>query len=199
MELPSVHRGDLRRCGHGVLQDAMKRPRERWRGVGQGSRGKQQGHCSHDTKRTTHIASRSTVRKRFRPYANRAPAAKSSRATAFAPAVGPKGCVPGHPRSPGGPTVSGERAGVRWAVVEIAVWLIAGFFALNALVLGTSVFMATNGRHRARREIRQLEALWRMGSSTSERRRAGKLIVLSVAAALVIAVSALTFPRLEGP
>ena len=83
--------------------------------------------------------------------------------------------------------------------MEIAVWLIAGFFALNALVLGTSVFMATNGRHRARREIRQLEALWRMGSSTSERRRAGKLIVLSAGAALVIAASALTIPKLERP
>jgi Fibronectin type III domain len=83
--------------------------------------------------------------------------------------------------------------------VEIAVWLIAGFFALNAVVLGTSVFMATNGRHRARREIRQLEALWRLGSSTSERHRATKLIVLSAAAALVIAVSAMTIPKLEGP
>ena len=83
--------------------------------------------------------------------------------------------------------------------MEIAVWLLGGVFALNALVLGTSVFMATNGRHRARREIRQLEALWHLGSSTSGRRRATKLIVLSVAAALVIAVSALTFPRLEGP
>ena len=54
--------------------------------------------------------------------------------------------------------------------------------------------MATNGRHRARREIRQLEALWRMGSSTSERRRAGRLVALSAAAALVIAASALTIP-----
>jgi hypothetical protein len=79
--------------------------------------------------------------------------------------------------------------------MEIAVWLIAGFFALNALVLGTSVFMATNGRHRARREIRQLEALWRMSSSPSERRRAGKLVALSAAAALAIAASALTLPR----
>jgi hypothetical protein len=78
--------------------------------------------------------------------------------------------------------------------MEIAVWLIAGFFGLNAFVLGTSVFMATNGRHRARREIRQLEALWRLGTSTSERRRAGKLVVLSAAAALVLAASALTIP-----
>ena len=81
--------------------------------------------------------------------------------------------------------------------MEIAVWLIAGFFALNALVLGTSVFMATNGRHRARREIRQLEALWRMGSSTSGRRRAERLIVLSAGAALVIAALALAIPNLE--
>jgi fibronectin type 3 domain-containing protein len=85
--------------------------------------------------------------------------------------------------------------GVRWDVMEIAVWLVAGFFAVNALVLGTSVFLVTNGRHRARREIRQLEALWRMGSSTSERRRAGKLVALSAAAALAIAASALTLPQ----
>jgi hypothetical protein len=83
--------------------------------------------------------------------------------------------------------------------VEIAVWFIAGFFALNALVLGMSVFLVTNGRHRARREIRQLEALWRMGSSTSERRRAGKLVALSAAAALAIAATALTLPRSEAP
>ena len=81
--------------------------------------------------------------------------------------------------------------------MEIAVWLIAGFFALNALVLGTSVFMVTNGRHRARREIRQLEALWRMGSSTSERRRAGKLVALSAVAALAVAALALTIPTPE--
>ena len=81
--------------------------------------------------------------------------------------------------------------------MEIAVWLIAGFFALNALVLGTSVFMATNGRHRARREIRQLEALWRLGSSTSGRRRAERLIVLSAGTALVIAALALAIPNLE--
>jgi hypothetical protein len=81
--------------------------------------------------------------------------------------------------------------------MEIAVWLIAGFFALNAFVLGTSVFMATNGRHRARREIRQLEALWRMGSSTVERRRAGRLVALSAGAALAIAASALTIPTPE--
>jgi Fibronectin type III domain len=78
--------------------------------------------------------------------------------------------------------------------MEIAVWLIAGFFALNASVLGTSVFMATNGRHRARREIRQLEAIWRMGSSTSERRRAWRLIALSAGAAFVVAAAALTIP-----
>lgn len=83
--------------------------------------------------------------------------------------------------------------------MEIAVWLIAGFFALNALVLGTSVFLVTNGRHRARREIRQLEALWRMSSSPSERRRAGKLVALSAAAALAIAASALTLPRSAPP
>lgn len=95
---------------------------------------------------------------------------------------------------PEGRHASAQIVGVRWGVMEIAVWLIAGFFALNAGVLGTSVFMATNGRHRARREIRQLEALWRMGTSTSERRRAGKLVALSAAAALVIAASALTIP-----
>ena len=78
--------------------------------------------------------------------------------------------------------------------MEIAVWLIAGFFGLNAFVLGTSVFMATNGRHRARREIRQLEALWRMGTSISDRRRTARLVVLSAAAALVLAASALTIP-----
>jgi hypothetical protein len=81
--------------------------------------------------------------------------------------------------------------------MEIAVWFIAGWFALNALILGTCVFIGIHGRHRERREIRQLEALWRMGSSTSERRRAARLIVLSAGAALVIAASALTIPRLE--
>jgi hypothetical protein len=78
--------------------------------------------------------------------------------------------------------------------VEIAVWLIAGVFALNALVLGTSVYLAADGRHRARREIRQLEALWRLGSSTAERHRARRLVTLSAAAALAIAASALTIP-----
>jgi len=82
--------------------------------------------------------------------------------------------------------------------VEIAVWLIAGFFGLNAFVLGTSVFMVTNGRHRARREIRQLEALWRLGSSTAERRQARRLVALSAAAALAIAASALTIPKPGG-
>jgi len=99
---------------------------------------------------------------------------------------------------PEGRHASAQLVGVRWGVMEIAVWLIAGFFALNAGVLGTSVFMATNGRHRARREIRQLEALWRMGTSPSERRRAGKLVALSAVAALVIAASALTLPSPAG-
>jgi Fibronectin type III domain len=79
--------------------------------------------------------------------------------------------------------------------MEIAVWLVAGFFGLNAFVLGTSVFMATNGRHR---EIRQLEALWRMGTSTVERRRAGKLVALSAVVALVIVASALALPTTGG-
>ena len=78
--------------------------------------------------------------------------------------------------------------------MEIAVWLIAGFFALNALVLGMSVYMATEGRHRARREIRQLEALWRLSSSRADRHRARSLVTLSAVAALAIAASALTLP-----
>jgi hypothetical protein len=78
--------------------------------------------------------------------------------------------------------------------MEIAVWLIAGVFALNALVLGTSVYMATDGRHRARREIRQLEALWRLSSSRVERRRVKGLVTLSAVAALAIAASTLTIP-----
>ena len=82
--------------------------------------------------------------------------------------------------------------------MEIAVWLVAGFFGLNAFVLGTSVYMATNGRHRVRREIRQLEVLWRLSSSTVERRRARKLGALSAAAALAIAASALTIPKPVG-
>jgi len=78
--------------------------------------------------------------------------------------------------------------------VEIAVWLIAGVFALNAFVIGTSIYLATEGRHRARREIRQLEALWRLGSSRAERHRARRLVSLSAVAALAIAASALTIP-----
>ena len=84
---------------------------------------------------------------------------------------------------------------VRWGVVDIAVWLVAGFFALNALVLGMSVYMATDGRHRARREVRQLEALWRLSSSRVERRRVKGLVTLSAVAALAIAASALTIPE----
>jgi hypothetical protein len=83
---------------------------------------------------------------------------------------------------------------VRFAVVEIAVWFIAGVFALNALILGASVFLVADARHRARREIRQLEALWRLGSSTAGRHRARRLVTLSAAAALAIAASALTIP-----
>jgi hypothetical protein len=78
--------------------------------------------------------------------------------------------------------------------MEIAVWLIAGVFALNALVLGMSVYMATDGRHRARREIRQLEALWRLGSNRAERHRARGLLALSAVVALAIAASALMIP-----
>ena len=78
------------------------------------------------------------------------------------------------------------------------MWLMAGTFALNALVLGMSVLMVTPGRHRARREIRQLEALWRMGSSPSGLLRVRRLVALSTAAALALAISALSIPASEG-
>jgi hypothetical protein len=83
--------------------------------------------------------------------------------------------------------------------VKIAVWLISGTFALNALVLGMSVLMVAPGRHRARREIRQLEALWRLGSSPSGLLRVRRLVALSTAAALALAISALSIPTHEGP
>jgi hypothetical protein len=82
--------------------------------------------------------------------------------------------------------------------VKIAVWLIAGTFALNALVLGMSVLMVAPGRHRVRREIRQLEALWRMSSSTSGLLRVRRLVALSSAAALALAISALSIPAAPG-
>ncbi|MGH2642076.1 MAG: fibronectin type III domain-containing protein [Actinomycetota bacterium] len=81
--------------------------------------------------------------------------------------------------------------------MKIAVWLIAGTFALNALVLGMSVLMVTPGRHRTRREIRQLEALWRMSSSTSGLLRVRRLVALSSAAAIALAISALSIPGPE--
>jgi len=81
--------------------------------------------------------------------------------------------------------------------VKIAVWLIAGTFALNALVLGMSVLMVAPGRHRARREIRQLEALWQMSSSTSGLLRVRRLVALSSAAAIALAISALSIPAPE--
>lgn len=81
--------------------------------------------------------------------------------------------------------------------MKIAVWLIAGTFALNALVLGMSVLLVTPGRHRTRREIRQLEALWRMSSSTSGLLRVRRLVALSSAAAIALAISALSIPTPE--
>ena len=81
--------------------------------------------------------------------------------------------------------------------MKIAVWLIAGTFALNALVLGMSVLMVAPGRHRARREIRQLEAIWHMSSSTSGLLRVRRLVALSSAAAIALAISALSIPSPE--
>jgi hypothetical protein len=84
--------------------------------------------------------------------------------------------------------------GVRWGVVEMAVWLIASIFALNALMLGTSVLLVSHGRHRARREIRQLEALWRLDPSPAARLRNRRRVALTVAAALAWAGVAIAMP-----
>jgi hypothetical protein len=79
--------------------------------------------------------------------------------------------------------------------VEIAVWLIAGVFALNALVLGLSVLLVTPGRHRARREVRQLEALWRLGPTGH--RHVRKTVALCTLAALVFGVMAVGIRKPE--
>ncbi|MGH2681396.1 MAG: hypothetical protein ACRDG8_13130 [Actinomycetota bacterium] len=49
--------------------------------------------------------------------------------------------------------------------MEIAVWIIAGIFALNALML--AVLVVPPAGYRARREIRQLETLWSRSPSGS--------------------------------
>ena len=84
--------------------------------------------------------------------------------------------------------------GVPWGIVEMAVWLIASIFALNALMLGASVALVSQGRHRARREIRQLEALWRLDPSPAARLRNRRRVALTVAAAVAWAGVAIALP-----
>ena len=80
-------------------------------------------------------------------------------------------------------------------VMEIVVWLIASTFALNALMLGTSVALTSRGRHRARREIRQLEALWRLDPSPASRLRNRRRIALTLTAAIAWAGVAIAIPE----
>jgi fibronectin type 3 domain-containing protein len=73
--------------------------------------------------------------------------------------------------------------------VEIAVWIVAGIFALNVLLVGAIAGFLALRRHRVNKEIMQLETLWRVPGgyrpSHVSRQPAGRMLIGAGLAAVI--------------
>lgn len=79
--------------------------------------------------------------------------------------------------------------------MDLVLWLAASILALNALIFASMFVVAYEGRHRVRKEVRQLEALWHLDPAATTRFHRRKLVAVSLAAAVAFAGVAVVTPK----